>query len=537
MKAARCPRSPVQWLGVGESFDHSTLRIRRTPALERVRDPTVDDAQLVVLVGHASGRRYVVGPEIALGRGSGSPIELLDDGVSRHHARVRRTDSGYTIEDLDSRNGTFVNGERITKSALNFGDKIAVGSRTVLLFANRDRFEDQRIQAQKLQALGQLSGGIAHDFNNLLGVVLANTTHLQGLQKQGPIADDRLRASLADIETASRRAVDLTRQLLAFARSGQRRHETVSLASVVEDAERLLRRTLHRSIELETRVEEDITVVGDPSQLLQILMNLCINAGDAMPEGGGLSIEVRRASHPEVDLGGTDLLTHGDVAALRVIDEGLGMDAGVRARVFEPFFTTKPRGKGTGLGLATVHAIVRDHGGHIRVESESGEGTTFEVLLPCGSSRPEVDPRHTSRTGVHLRGVVLLADDESLIRAASQRVLQHAGLEVIEACDGAQAVDLYSSNADRVDLIILDLDMPHMDGEQAFHRLHALAPNVPILISSGYIDGERERSLREAGVDGLLHKPYDSVALLKAVAAARAAAASSDDHPAVPDDE
>ena len=131
----------------------------------------------------------------------------------------------------------------------------------------------------------------------------------------------------------------------------------------------------------------------------------------------------------------------------------------------------------------------------------------------------------------------MLADDESLIRAASQRVLQHAGLEVIEACDGAEAVDLYSSNADRVDLIILDLDMPHMDGEQAFHRLHALAPNVPILISSGYIDGDRERSLREAGVDGLLHKPYDSAALLKAVAAARAAAASSDDHPAAPDDE
>lgn len=522
---------------VGETFDHSTLRIRRTPALERVRDPSADDAQLVVLVGHASGRRYVVGTEIALGRGSGSPIELLDDGVSRHHARVRRTDSGYTIEDLDSRNGTFVNGERITESALNFGDKIAVGSRTVLLFANRDRFEDQRIQAQKLQALGQLSGGIAHDFNNLLGVVLANTTHLQGLQKQGPIEEERLRASLADIETASRRAVDLTRQLLAFARSGQRRHETVALASVVADAERLLRRTLHRSIVLETRVEENISVVGDPSQLLQILMNLCINAGDAMPEGGGLCIEVRRASHPGVDLGGTDLLTHGDVASLRVIDEGVGMDAGVRARVFEPFFTTKPRGKGTGLGLATVHAIVRDHGGHIRVESETGQGATFEVLMPCGSSQPEEeDPRHTSQIGVRLRGVVLLADDESLIRAATRRVLRHAGLEVIEACDGAQAVDLYSSNADRVDLVILDLDMPHMDGEQAFLRLHALAPCVPILISSGYIDGDRERSLREAGVDGLLHKPYDSAALLKAVAAARAAAASTDEHPPAPND-
>jgi two-component system cell cycle sensor histidine kinase/response regulator CckA len=175
------------------------------------------------------------------------------------------------------------------------------------------------------------------------------------------------------------------------------------------------------------------------------------------------------------------------------------MDAAVRARVFEPFFTTKPRGKGTGLGLATVHAIVRDHGGHIRLDSVAGQGTTFEVLMPCGTGRPDLDPRNTTKTGVKLRGVVLLADDETLVRTATRRVLEHAGLEVIEAADGAQAVDLYSSNADRVDLVILDLDMPHMDGEQAFRRLHALAPELPILISSGYIDGDREVSPARGG--------------------------------------
>lgn len=502
--------------------------------MERGFKSSVEDAQLVVLVGHASGRRYVVGTEIELGRGSGSPIELLDDGVSRRHARVRKTPAGYTIEDLGSRNGTFVNGERIDDATLNFGDKIAVGSRTVLLFANRDRFEDQRIQAQKLQALGQLSGGIAHDFNNLLGVVLANTTHLQELQG-GPgvssgIPEDRLRASLADIETAARRAVDLTRQLLAFARSGQRRHEMVSLSTVVADAERLLRRTLDRSIELETTVEDALLVVGDPSQLLQVLMNLCINAGDAMPNGGALRISVGRASSSDVDLDGTDMVSIGDVAVLRVVDEGVGMDATVRARAFEPFFTTKPRGKGTGLGLATAHAIVRDHGGHIRLDSAVGQGTTFEVILPCGDGRPTVAPPNTTRTGVQLHGVVLLADDETLVRTATRRVLEHAGLEVIEACDGAQAVDMYSSNTDRVDLVILDLDMPRMNGEQAFRRLHALAPELPVLISSGYIDGGRERSLREAGVDGLLHKPYDSSALLEAVRSA-CATDDSDPHP------
>ncbi|MCR9160323.1 MAG: ATP-binding protein [bacterium] len=513
---------------MGETFEHSTLRIRRTPSVDRGAETLVDDAQLVVLVGHASGRRYVVGDEIELGRGSGSSIDLLDDGVSRRHARVLKTPAGYTIEDLSSRNGTFVNGERIEEASLNFGDKIAVGSRTVLLFANRDRFEDQRIQAQKLQALGQLSGGIAHDFNNLLGVVLANTTHLQELHDGPGVPAERLSASLADIETAARRAVDLTRQLLGFARSGQRRHETVGLGGIVADAERLLRRTLDRSIEVESKVEGALSVVGDPSQLLQVLMNLCINAGDAMPEGGVLSVTVERASYPEVDLGGTDMMANGDVAVLRVVDDGVGMDAAVRARVFEPFFTTKPRGKGTGLGLATVHAIVRDHGGHVRVDSVVGEGTTFEVILPCNADHRDIDPRNTTRKGIRLRGVVLLADDESLVRTATRRVLQHAGLEVIEACDGAQAVDLYSSNADRVDLVILDLDMPQMNGEQAFRRLHALAPELPVLISSGYIDGDRERSLRAAGVDGLLHNPYDSTALLKAV---RSACATEDADP------
>ncbi|MEM6293922.1 MAG: response regulator [Myxococcota bacterium] len=500
---------------MGESFEHSTLRIRRTPSLDfGVKESGDDDAQLVVLVGHAPGRRYIVGAQLELGRGSNSPIEILDDGVSRRHARVVRRPDGYTIEDLDSRNGTFVNGQRVESQRLNFGDKIAVGSRTVLLFANRDRFEDQRIQAQKLQALGQLSGGIAHDFNNLLGVVLANTTHLQDIGTSDPKV---LSTALADIETAARRAVDLTRQLLAFARSGQRRHEAVDLAKVVADAERLLRRTLHRSIEIETAVEPGANIVGDPSQLLQVVMNLCINAGDAMPGGGVLRVEVERVRFAEADLAGTDLLTPGDVAALRVVDEGIGMEADVRARVFEPFFTTKPRGKGTGLGLATVHAIVRDHGGHVRLDSMPGRGTSFEVLLPCGPEVPDVVARHTSKTSSTFSGVILLADDEDMVRAATKRVLEHAGIDVLEARDGAEAVDQYASNADRVDLVIMDLDMPQMDGEQAFERLHALDPDLPVLISSGYVDGEREAALRKAGVDGLLLKPYDSTALMQAV--------------------
>jgi signal transduction histidine kinase/CheY-like chemotaxis protein len=500
---------------VSEEFDHSTLRIRRTPnheAAERIGD----DAQVVVLVGHAIGRRYAIGEQLELGRGPTSPVEILDDGVSRRHAVIERCEDGrYSLRDLGSRNGTFVNGERIEVSELAYGDRIAVGSRTVLLFASRDRFEDQRIQAQKMQALGQLAGGIAHDFNNLLGVVLANVTHVLSLRE---FEDAMVRRTLAEVETAARRAVDLTNQLLAFARSGQRRHEPVGIVDTVRDANRLLRRTLHRSIEIQAEASPGVAVVGDPSQLLQVLMNLCINAGDAMPEGGRLTIEADHVRLEPADIAEDDTHTPGEYVRIRVRDEGIGMTQEIRDRIFEPFFTTKPRGKGTGLGLATAHAIVRDHGGHIAVETEPGVGTTFEVLLPAASEPPEVGPRGTDEMPTPLRGVVLLADDEELVRAATGRVLRHAGLEVLPAHDGQHALDVYAANADRIDLVLLDLDMPQLNGEQVYARLHALMPALRVIISSGYLDSEREATLRQAGVDGILYKPYDSLTLMQAVA-------------------
>jgi two-component system cell cycle sensor histidine kinase/response regulator CckA len=500
---------------VSGEFDHSTLRIRRTPKHEAA-EKAGDDAQLIVLVGHAIGRRYVIGDELELGRGPSSPVEILDDGVSRRHAAIRRTEEGaYRVRDLDCRYGTFVNGERVADIELAFGDRIAVGSRTVLLFTSRDRFEDQRIQAQKLQALGQLAGGIAHDFNNLLGVVLANITHVLSLDD---IEDGSVRDTLAEVETAARRAVDLTNQLLAFARSGQRRHEPTSIVDTVRDANRLLRRTLHRSIDLVCETAEGLAVVGDPSQLLQVIMNLCINAGDAMPDGGQLRIDADHVVLRSSDIAEQDVHTPGAYVRIRVRDEGIGMTPEIRARIFEPFFTTKPRGKGTGLGLATAHAIVRDHGGHIGVETEPGQGTTFEVLLPAAREVPLVGPRLTDEAFIPLRGTVLLADDEELVRAATGRVLRHAGLEVLTAHDGQDALDVYSANADRIDVVLLDLDMPQLNGEQVYARLHAQQPDLRVIISSGYLDHEREAKLRKAGVDGILYKPYDSVTLMQAVA-------------------
>jgi two-component system, cell cycle sensor histidine kinase and response regulator CckA len=482
------------------------------------------DAHLIVLAGHAPGRRYQLEETLELGRGESTGIEIFDEGVSRRHARIERDSRGtYRIFDLGSRNGTWVNGKRIDAEILRYGDKVSLGSKTLLLFAHRDRFEDQRIQAQKLQALGQLAGGVAHDFNNLLGVVIANISHLQALES---IDEDVLRETMSEMETAARRAVDLTHQLLAFARSSQRRSHPTDVARLVDDATRLLRRTLHRAIDIQTHAVEGMTVVGDSSQLLQVLMNLCINAGDAMPHGGVLEIRaaprlVEQSADPQLSL------PHGQSVVLMVRDDGIGMTKETLDRVFEPFFTTKPRGKGTGLGLATAYAIVRDHGGEIQVRSEPGQGSTFEVFLPRAAFEQVSSHRLTQDRVAPVRGVILLADDEPLVRRAARRVLEHAQMEVIEAADGEEAVERLREHRDRVDLVLLDLDMPRISGETAFPRLRAIRPDVKVLISSGYVDREREQKLRDAGVDGILHKPYDSLALVQAIARTLAGAADS----------
>jgi len=492
----------------------ATLRVHRTPTIASESEAT---AYLVVLVGHAMGRRFELSEEMVVGRGSQCPIEILEDGVSRRHCRIFEGADGWELADLGSRNGTYVNGVKVERQALQFGDKIAVGSKTVLLLTTRDRFEDQRLQAQKLQALGQLAGGIAHDFNNLLGVVLANVTHLMSLE---PLDVQVAQKSLTEVETAARRAVDLTTQLLTFARSRRREHRPTDAAELIGDAARLLRRTLHRSITLEAANPKGVAVSGDPSQLLQVLMNLCINAGDAMPEGGRLSIRAWRQTI-DTDSERFDLLSPGNYVVVEVSDTGVGMSEATLARIFEPFFTTKPKGKGTGLGLATAYAIVRDHGGHIAVQSVPGEGTSFSIYLPATTMAPAQAQRETQANAASkVRGTVLVADDEELVRYATTRVLEHAGMTVLTANDGAEAVAVFKARGEAIDLVILDLDMPELNGEQAYREIRGLAPRARVLISSGYVLRQRQRVLRQLGVQGFLHKPYDSMTLLGAVAKA-----------------
>jgi len=250
-----------------------------------------------------------------------------------------------------------------------------------------------------------------------------------------------------------------------------------------------------------------------------VLTNIGLNALAAMPQGGTLRITARRSPELPPEFADDALFAPlGDLVLVTVEDTGVGMDEQVMRRAFEPFFTTRPRGVGTGLGLATARAIVRDHGGHIGVRSQVGRGTTVFVALPLRQGSTGARQALTIAERAPLSGVVLVADDEDLVRSASQRVLEHAGLQVVAAVDGEQAVAIYTASPERFDVVILDLDMPGLDGEQVFQRLRELNPAVRVLISSGYLDHVREGALRAAGIDGLLDKPYDSLTLLRAVA-------------------
>jgi signal transduction histidine kinase/CheY-like chemotaxis protein len=482
-------------------------------------DLVAGGAQVVVAGGREQGRRCVIDDEIIVGRDPDCTLQLSDEGVSRKHARIRRTPgSVYLIEDLGSRNGTKVNDVTCQgQIELSFGDRIRLGLTTVLMFTRNDRAEEHLLRTQKLQTLGELAGGVAHDFNNLLGVVLM---HLGVLAEVGGLDDDG-KESLEEAELATRRAIDLSRRLLAFARGGGQRKEYTDIAKLVAESMRIVLPTLPTTIEVEEDLAPRLGVLGDPSQLSQIVLNLCLNAADAMPDGGKLTIKSELIVVAKDDPRRPQI-TPGKNVRLTVRDTGVGMDGEQVSRMFEPFFTSKGGGKGTGLGLATVYRIVDDHWGYITVESEPDRGTSVQVYLPATDPPKEsraAGPR--SPTGViHQKvrgGTVLVVDDQAMARHAIGRLLQRMGLKVVTANDGNEALRAYADHKDQIALIILDLDMPNLDGANTHRILRRSDPDVRVLVCSGRLDYDTEQELAEAGVLGFLQKPFDARDLTAAV--------------------
>jgi len=476
-------------------------------------------ARLVILDGPGRGRKYKIAERAIIGRSSTCDV-IIDDGeVSRRHAEIVASPSGdFTIADLGSRNGTAVNGVPVDEGALRIGDKIQLSEHVVLVLAKYDPTEQEILQRQRLETLGRLSAGLAHDFNNMQAVITAGLDFVSSIPPDTSLADERVRATLADMMKASERASDLARSLMSYARSDVDGFTSVDLFNLCEEVLNFAKRTFRRSVAIDADIEGDLRVIGSGAELHQLLMNLCVNAHDAMPDGGSLALTARKV--PVVSLEGIDAPASDEVVLIEVRDTGVGMDEATCARIFEPFYSTKGRA-GFGLGLATVKEIVTAHGATMNIDSVLGSGTTFRVAFaaapPAKTRRAESLPPPSGEIPKLPAGTkVLVADDQEIVRRTMQRILEGAGAEVLVAEDGEQAVALYASLGTRPDLVILDLDMPNASGAEAFDLLRELDPHVRVVMVSGHHEEERERAVRAQGVACFLRKPFDSLQLTAA---------------------
>ena len=364
---------------------------------------------------------------------------------------------------------------------------------------DRKNLQQQLLQSQKLESLGTLAGGIAHDFNNILGIIMGHASLL------GEVAADpvKLQRSAGAIEKAANRGASLVRQILTFARKANAVYEQVRLNDIASELGRMLEETFPRTIAISLSLAPDLPPVdGDRTQLHQTLLNLCVNARDAMPSGGTLSITTERIRRPGA---GNEWY-----ARLTVADTGSGMDEATKSRIFEPFFTTKEPGRGTGLGLSVVYGIVESHGGSIAVDSTEGKGTTFRLDFPihalASTQAAETgDAEHCRTRGTE---TILVVEDEVMLSELLKASLEALGYTVITASDGDQALSIYESLGEEIAMVISDLGLPGMSGRDLFLRIRAIRPDAPVVIGSGYLDPGTRAELIGLGVNGLLQKPY-----------------------------
>jgi two-component system cell cycle sensor histidine kinase/response regulator CckA len=393
--------------------------------------------------------------------------------IAWHNTLLRDAEGGIT--------GTLSSGEDITE---------------------RRRLEAHLQEAQKMEAIGTLAGGIAHDFNNLLSVVQGNVSlMLFDIDPAHPHFEN-----LKTIEKQIRSGAELTRQLLGYARKGRYYVKAISLNEVVRETSTAFGKT-RKDIVIQTDLEDGpCPIEVDRGQIEQVVLNLYVNAADAMPAGGTLTLQTAHVTHEEIQSKVYEPKP-GEYVLLRVSDTGSGMNEETRRRLFEPFFTTKAMGRGTGLGLASTYGIVKGHGGYIDVESQEGKGSTFRIFFPA--TKKEIE--HTvyfSGDLVTGSGTILLVDDEELVLATAAKVLKRLGYTVIEARSGQEVVEVYRGNKDRVDMVVLDMIMPEMGGGEVFDKIKEINPDVKVLLSSGYSIDSQAKEILARGCRGFIQKPF-----------------------------
>ena len=375
----------------------------------------------------------------------------------------------------------------------------------------RKELERRFLRAQRMESIGTLAGGIAHDLNNMLAPVLMSIELLKDCE-----SDAERDAILGTIEASTRRGADLVRQVLTFARGVEGDRTAVDVAGLLKDVERFANDTFMKNITVRTQAGPDVMVLGDQTQLHQVLINLGVNARDAMPQGGTLTLTARiepvAKGDPKVD----PAAPAGDYVVIRVEDTGTGIPPGIIDRVFEPFFTSKPTGKGTGLGLSTSLAIVKSHGGYIRVDSEVGRGSTFTIYLPVLAARVQPVAAAAAKTTTK-RGageMILVVDDEEPVLRMTTLVLESFGYRVLPAISGAEAETLFRAHRNEIKVVFTDMTMPGMDGATLIRKVHEIDPRARVIAASGL---GAAQAARVAGVRRFLSKPYTADTVLKAI--------------------
>jgi len=402
-------------------------------------------------------------------------------------------------------------------TALRSGSGEVVGTASIGEdITERIALQNQMLRAQRLESLGTLAGGIAHDLNNLFMPILMGATLIKRFD-----SSERTQRAITNIEHCVKRGTDLVKQVLLFARGVEGSKVAVDLAGVIAEVDAIAVSTFPKNISFLTAVGGVPSLMGDPTQLAQVLLNLCVNARDAMPDGGHISVSATATDlNADVisELGGSQ---PGHYAVLEVADDGAGMPPEIIDRIFEPFFTTKPVGKGTGLGLSTARGIVRSHGGFVTVHSEIGKGTTFKVYLPAPADPDTTTPLRESPHAEIAPGngqCILVVDDETAILEITRQTLEAGGYETLTARNGSLALDLYTQNRSSMALVLTDMMMPVLDGATLINTLRRLDPNVRILAASGLDEAFHDSHAIEGGMPHLLVKPFTVDRLLRSVA-------------------
>ena len=485
---------------------------------------TINEQHQVVLFNRAAEKMFLCAADDVLGTSLDRFLPVRFRDVHQQHierfaeTRVTQRQMGQ----ISPLSGLRSNGEEFPIEASI--SQIQVDGRRLFTVIIRDttekkRLESQLLRAQRLESIGTLAGGIAHDLNNVLSPILTATELLEMRT-----TDEATLRLLSIIHANTLRGGEMIRQVLSFARGVEGDYSQLQPNHLIREIVKILTDIFPKNIEISFSLNPNLwSVTGDATQLHQVLMNLCVNARDAMPDGGKLRIE---AENIEID----DHYARMNVEArpgryvrLLVQDNGCGMPAEIVDKIFDPFFTTKKPGQGTGLGLSTVAGILRSHGGFVNVYSEPGNGTHFTVYLPASRSQPEMTPAVARPDIPGGRGeLVMVVDDEESIREVAKETLTTFGYSVITAADGAEAVASFAAHRDLVKIVITDMMMPFMDGAATIRALQKLDPEVRVIATSGLKANSRHAEVSELGVKSFLAKPYTAETLLRAIAAALA---------------